>query len=82
MAGDFSAGLSMIAEELRAIKGVFNAGISAQSMSSEVLVRMARLEERMEQTNRSLGSLQKTLVGLAVSVLLALVKLIMDGTFR
>ena len=68
-----------IVDELRAIKGVINAGISSQSMTHEVLVKMARLEERMDQTNRSLANLQKTLVGLVVSVLLALLKLMMDG---
>ncbi len=77
--GKLTGALLGIVDELRAIKGVINAGISSQSMTHEVLVKMARLEERMEQTNRSLGNLQKTLVGLVISVLLALVRLMMDG---
>ena len=77
--GTLVSALFAIADELRGLKGVINAGISSQSMTHEVLVKMARLEERMDQTNRSLANLQKTLVGLVVSVLLALLKLMMDG---
>ena len=77
--GTLVSALFAIVDELRGLKGVINAGISSQSMTHEVLVKMARLEERMDQTNRSLANLQKTLVGLVVSVLLALLKLMMDG---
>ena len=76
---NLSNALFGIAEEMRALRGVINAGIASQSITPEILVKMARLEERMEQTNRSLGNLQKTLVGLVISVLLALVRLMMDG---
>lgn len=71
-----------IVEELRSIKGVINTGISAQNITHEVLVKMARLEERMEQTNRSLANLQKTLAGLAVSVILVLITLVTNGALK
>ncbi len=72
--------LLSVVEELRGIKGVINAGIATQSMSNEVLVKMALLEERMAQTNRSLSTLQKTLLGLVVSILLSLISFMMRGS--
>lgn len=71
--------LGTVAEELRGIRGALNALQVGQNVSGEVLVKLARMEERLENFSRSIGNLQKTLIGLAVSLLLTLAKLVMDG---
>ena len=71
-----------VVEELRGIRGALNAQAAGQNVTSDVLVKMARVEERLEAFGRSIGNLQKTLVGLAVSLLLTLAKLVMDGALR
>ncbi|MDO5562517.1 MAG: hypothetical protein Q4F74_02790 [Synergistaceae bacterium] len=68
-----------ICEAIDGVKGAINAQAAVQNISSEVVVTLARLDERMGQIERSFGNTQKTLVGLVISILLSLVTLVIKG---
>ncbi|MDR2522555.1 MAG: hypothetical protein LBC93_02480 [Synergistaceae bacterium] len=72
--------IDRLIDTLRAIVGALNAhGLGG---SDSIPVAIARIETRLGHLEEKISSMQKILVGLAVSVVSMVVKMLIEGVFR
>lgn len=64
-------------ETLRGIIGALNA--NGMSNGHSVLVPIARMETRLDHLERTLANMQKILIGLALSVVSLVIKMLAEG---
>jgi hypothetical protein len=76
---DRSTEMDRLIETMRGIVGALNAG---HGDGISVVERLTRLETSMGHLERTLSNVQKTLLGLAVSVITILVNMLMTGVFH
>ncbi len=70
--------MERLIEAVRGMVGALNAGHADAS----VPVALARLETRVGHVEKALSNIQRVLVGLAVSVLGLLAKMLVEGALR
>jgi hypothetical protein len=74
------AEIDRLIDTLRAIVGALNAhGLGG---GDSIPVAIARIETRLGHLEERMSSMQKILVGLAVSVVSMVVKMLIEGVFR
>jgi hypothetical protein len=71
--------MERLIDTLRAIVGALNA--NGLGTGDSIPVALARMQERMEHLEKTMGNMQKILIGMAISVLTLVVKMLIEGVF-
>ena len=69
--------MDRLIDTLRAIVGALNA--QGFNNDNSIPVAIARIETRLNHLEKTLGNTQKILIGLAVSVLTLIIKMLIEG---
>lgn len=74
--------MERLIETMRGIVGALNAHGLGLGDGVSLVNRLARLETRMEHLEKTLNNTQKILVGLAISVISLLIKMLVEGMVK